>query len=94
MISFKGKHFLEPIILIAICWYIAYALSYRDIEELLLERKLTVDGFTINSWVIEYAPQLAGSTLAGVKLHQMLRRGRCVNAANQSVFEQFYALAG
>lgn len=61
MISFKGKHFLKPIILMAVRWYVAYALSYRDIEELLLERKLNVDHSTINRWVIEFAPQLAES---------------------------------
>ncbi|CDZ76384.1 hypothetical protein BN59_00653 [Legionella massiliensis] len=39
-------------------WYLAYALSYRDVEELVLERRLKVDHSTINRWVIEYAPQL------------------------------------
>lgn len=39
-------------------WYLAYALSYRDIEELMLERGLTVDHSTINRWVIHYAPLL------------------------------------
>ncbi len=39
-------------------WYLAYSLSYRDIEELAIERGLTVDHSTINRWVIKYAPQL------------------------------------
>ena len=39
-------------------WYSAYALSYRDVEELALERGLKVDHSTINRWVIEYATQL------------------------------------
>ena len=39
-------------------WYLAYALSYRDIEELMAERGVKVDHSTINRWVIEYAPQL------------------------------------
>ncbi len=42
-------------------WYLAYSLSYRDIEELALERGLKVDHSTINRWVIEYAPQLEDS---------------------------------
>ena len=42
-------------------WYLAYSLSYRDIEELALERGLQVDHSTINRWVIEYAPQLEES---------------------------------
>lgn len=36
-------------------------MSYRDIEELLLERNLKIDHSTINRWVIEYSPQLAES---------------------------------
>ena len=39
-------------------WYLAYSLSYRDVEELALERGLKVDHSTINRWVIEYAPRL------------------------------------
>ena len=35
----------------------------------------------------------AQATLAGIELHHMLRKGQHVNAANQAVFEQFYALA-
>ena len=43
----------------AVGWYFAYALSYRDIEELLRERGIVVDHATINRWVIEFGPQLA-----------------------------------
>ena len=39
-------------------WYLAYSLSYRDVEELALERGLKVDHSTINRWVIDYSPQL------------------------------------
>ncbi len=39
-------------------WYLAYSLSYRDIEELALERGLKVDHSSINRWVIKYAPLL------------------------------------
>ena len=39
-------------------WYLAYPLSYRDIEELALERGLKVDHSSINRWVIKYAPLL------------------------------------
>ena len=39
-------------------WYLAYSLSYRDIEELALERNLKVDHSTVQRWVVEYAPQL------------------------------------
>jgi len=49
---------MRDIILIVIRWYLAYALSYRDIEELMLERRIPVDHSTIHRWVIHYAPLL------------------------------------
>ena len=39
-------------------WYVAYALSYRDIEELAMDRGLKVESSTLNRWVIHYSPQL------------------------------------
>ena len=36
----------------------------------------------------------AEATLSGIELHHMLRKCQHVNAANQTVFEQFYSLAG
>ena len=61
MISFKQRHFKKEMILMLVRWYVAYALSYRDIEELASERGLKVDHSTINRWVIQYAPQLEES---------------------------------
>ncbi len=58
MISFKGKHFDRDITLMVVRWYVAYSLSYRDIEEMLKERVVQVDHATLNRWVIEYAPLL------------------------------------
>jgi len=37
-ISFKGRHFQHDMILQSMRWYLAYALSYRDIEEMMAER--------------------------------------------------------
>jgi transposase, IS6 family len=39
-------------------WYLRYALSYRDLEEMMLERGLQVDHTTIYRWVQRYAPEL------------------------------------
>jgi len=58
MISFKGKHFKKTIILMGVRWYVAYSLSYRNIEELMAERGVHVDHSTINRWVIHYSPKL------------------------------------
>ena len=58
MISFKGKHFAKDIILLVVRWYVSYSLSYRNIEEMMLERGIKVDHATLNRWVIEYSPLL------------------------------------
>jgi len=58
MLSFKGRHFPKDIILMGVRWYVAYSLSTRDIEALLLERGIKVDHATINRWVIQYSPLL------------------------------------
>ncbi len=57
-LSFTNKQFPAATILMAIRWYLAYKLSYRNIEELLAERGVQVDHATINRWVCEYALQL------------------------------------
>src|SRR5437763_12994867 len=41
------------------CLTFAYSLSYRDVQELLAERGITVDHSTIWRWVQRYAPELA-----------------------------------
>ena len=56
--NFRGRHFEAPLILQAVCWYLRYPLSYRDIEELFLERGLAVDHSTVNRWVLNYAPRI------------------------------------
>ena len=58
MISFKGAHFPQDIILMGVRWYMAYPLSYRHVEELMEERGVSVDHATINRWVLKYSPQL------------------------------------
>jgi transposase, IS6 family len=55
---FKWRHFQADIILCAVRWYLRYALSYRDVEELLRERGVSVDHTTIFRWVQHYAPEL------------------------------------
>ena len=58
MVSFKGAHFVSDSILTYVRWYVAYPLSYRQVEELLQERGVSVDHVTINRWVLKYCPQL------------------------------------
>src|SRR5215467_9416848 len=58
MVSFKGAHFAKDMILTCVRWYVAYPLSYRQLEELMQERGVSVDHATINRWVLKYSPQL------------------------------------
>lgn len=55
---FKRRHFQAEIILLNVRWYCRYALSYRDLEEMMQERGVEVDHSTINRWVLKYAPEL------------------------------------
>ena len=59
MIDFKGSHYPKSVILHAVFFYIRYAVSYRDLEEILAERGVEVDHATLNRWVVKYAPLLA-----------------------------------
>ncbi len=56
--SFKGVHFPKDVILHAVFFYVRYAVSYRDLEEILAERGAHVDHATLNRWVVKYAPVL------------------------------------
>ena len=55
---FKWRHFEAEIILLCVRWYLRYALSYRDLEEMMRERGLQVDHTTVYRWVQRYAPEL------------------------------------
>lgn len=41
--GFAGFRFPPEVILVAVRWYLRCGLSYRDVEELLAERGITVD---------------------------------------------------
>jgi len=58
MIEFKGSHFEQDIILWGVRWYVAYPISYRQLEEMMEERGVEVDHATLNRWVLKYIPVL------------------------------------
>ncbi len=72
MLDFKGSQFEREIILWGVRWYVAYPISYRQLEEMMGERGVAVDHSTLNRWVIKYAPEVA-------KQFRRLQRpvGRC-----------------
>jgi len=55
---FRGRHFEDVIIVLCVRWYLRYSLTYRDVEEIMAERGLSVDHVTIWRWVQRYAPVL------------------------------------
>jgi putative transposase len=54
MVDFKGSHYPKEVIL-----YVRYAVSYRDLEEIMAERGVAVDHATLNRWVVKYSPLIA-----------------------------------
>ncbi|MDP2534137.1 IS6 family transposase [Photobacterium damselae subsp. piscicida] len=66
---FTGYHFPSDIILQVIRYYVAYKLSFRDIEEIFVERGIQVDYATINRCVIRLAPLIEQNARA--RKHQV-----------------------
>jgi|TARA_B110000902_G_scaffold166201_1_gene189735 putative transposase len=63
-IDFKGAHYPKVVIVHAVFFYVRYAVSYRDLEEILAERGVAVDHATLNRWVVKYAPLVAANAQA------------------------------
>jgi putative transposase len=63
-VEFKGSHFERDVILWCVLWYVAYPISYRQIEEMMGERGVEVDHSTLNRWVLKYVPALEKAFLA------------------------------
>ena len=57
--AFAGFRFPPEVITLAVRWYLRFGLSYRDVEELLAERGVTVDHVSIFRWVQRFTPLLA-----------------------------------
>jgi IS6 family transposase len=55
---FKWRHYAPDVILLCVSWYCRYQLSYRDLEEMMSERGLSVDHTTVFRWVQRYAPEI------------------------------------
>ncbi|EJK88389.1 transposase [Rhizobium sp. AP16] len=58
MSDFKWRHFQGEVILWAVRWYCRYGVSYRDLEQMMGERGVSVDHSTIYRWVQKYAPEI------------------------------------
>lgn len=56
--AFKRLHYPVDIIAQCVCWYLAYSLSLRNLEEIMAERGVIVDHSTLHRWVIRLIPLL------------------------------------
>ncbi len=65
---FKWRQFEPGLILLCVRWYLRYAVSYRDLEEMMRERGLCVDHTTIYRWVQRYAPEIAFLVVVVIQL--------------------------
>ena len=63
-IDFKGAHYPKAVIVHAASFYVRYAVSYRDLEEILAERGVEVDHATLNRWVVKNSPLIAANAQA------------------------------
>jgi transposase-like protein len=57
--AFARFCFPPDVIVLAVRWYLRFALSDRKVEELLTERGIQVDHVTIYRWVLRFTPLLA-----------------------------------
>ena len=56
--DFTGSQFEREIILWGVRWYVAYPISYRQLEEMMQERGVEVDHSSLNRWVLKFTPLL------------------------------------
>ena len=52
----KRLHFPVDVILLCVRWYVAYSLSLRNLEEMMVEHGIEVDHATVHRWVIKLVP--------------------------------------
>lgn len=54
--DFKWRHFHGEVIMQCVRWYCKYGISYRDLEEMMAERGLTIDHICIVQLMSEETP--------------------------------------
>ncbi len=64
-LSYSGYRFPRDIIQRAVWIYLRFTLSFRDVEELLAERGITVAYESIRRWVLTFGPSIARRLRAG-----------------------------
>src|SRR4028118_517221 len=59
LLSYSGYRFPRGIIQRAVWMYLRFTLSFRDVEELLAERGITVSHESVRRWVLTFSPAIA-----------------------------------
>ncbi len=59
--------------MVAVRWHLRYGLSYRDVEELLAERGVTVNHVTIYCWVQRFTSEFVEAVMFGLKTFRSAR---------------------
>lgn len=54
----KRLHYPPHVILTCVRWYVSYALSLRNLEEMMAERGISVDHSTVHRWALKLLPVL------------------------------------
>jgi putative transposase len=57
----KRMHYPLEVMLVCVRWYAAYPLSFRNIEEMMAERRVFVDHSTLHRWSMKMLPVLAAA---------------------------------
>ena len=81
--SYRGYRFPCEIISHAVCLYYRFALSFRDVEDLLAQRSITVTYETIRQWCLTF-----GAAYARTLRH---RRGPQGDTWHLEAYERFRA---
>src|SRR2546430_16248965 len=66
--AFAGFRFPPEVIVVAVRWYLRFNLSYRDVEELSVERRVEVDHVTVYTHTCAPQPDWEISNAAGMAL--------------------------
>ena len=73
---FKWRHFQADILLLCVRWYLRYALSYRDLEEMMRERGLQLDHTTVYRSRPVLRPRMGEALSASSqRLHRRMESG-------------------
>ena len=59
MVGLKGANYPCEVILYAVFFYVRYGISYRNLEEIMAERGVSLDHARLNRWVVRYSPLIA-----------------------------------